>query len=214
MGRRKKEPRNVHREKIASVASELFLSKGISSTSMDDIAKKAGYSKATLYVYFENKEEIVSVLVLDSMKKLCNYISSALQHSKSTREKYDLICQELVQYQHEYPFYFKIALEKIDFDFENRDCFPEEKETVQIGEEINEMIQTFILSGIESGDLRNDIEILPTSFSCWGMLAGLIHFTANKKEYIQSAMGLTKEQFLQYGFDMVYHSISNKGEKP
>lgn len=24
---------------------------------MDDIAKAAGYSKATLYVYFENKEE-------------------------------------------------------------------------------------------------------------------------------------------------------------
>ena len=62
MGRRKKEPRSVHRENIASVASKLFAERGISSTSMDDIAKAAGYSKATLYVYFENKEEIVSIL--------------------------------------------------------------------------------------------------------------------------------------------------------
>ncbi len=70
MARRKKEPRSVHREKIASAASVLFMDKGIVATSMDDIAKAAGYSKATLYVYFENKEEIVGILVLDSMKKL------------------------------------------------------------------------------------------------------------------------------------------------
>ena len=53
MARRKKEPRSVHREKIASAASVLFMDKGIVATSMDDIAKAAGYSKATLYVYFE-----------------------------------------------------------------------------------------------------------------------------------------------------------------
>ena len=70
MGRRKKEPKSVHRENIASAASALFMEKGIAATSMDDIAKAAGYSKATLYVYFENKEEIVGILVLNSMKKL------------------------------------------------------------------------------------------------------------------------------------------------
>ncbi len=66
MARRKKEPKSVHREKIASAASVLFMERGIEATSMDDIAKAAGYSKATLYVYFENKEEIVGILVLDS----------------------------------------------------------------------------------------------------------------------------------------------------
>ena len=44
MARRKKEPKIVHREKIASAASALFMNKGIAATSMDDIAKAAGYS--------------------------------------------------------------------------------------------------------------------------------------------------------------------------
>lgn len=209
MGRRKREPRSVHRNNIASVASKLFMEKGILSTSMDDIAKAAGYSKATLYVYFENKEEIVSILVLDSMKKLCSYISVALQHQKSTRAKYDLICQELVKYQKEYPFYFKMTLEKININFENQDYFPEEKETFQIGEEINEMIKSLLVSGIENGDLRRDIDVIPTSFSCWGMLSGLIHFATNKEDYIQKVMKLSKNEFLQYGFNMIYESIAN-----
>ena len=54
MGRRKKEQRAVHRENIASAASVLFMENGITATSMSDIAEAAGYSKATLYVYFEN----------------------------------------------------------------------------------------------------------------------------------------------------------------
>ena len=210
MGRRKKEPRSVHRENIVSAASTLFMERGIAATSMDDIAKAAGYSKATLYVYFENKEEIVGILVLNSMKKLYDYISSALIQHKTTKARYDFICRGLVQYQEEFPFYFKMVLDKINIDFEGKDYLPEERETYQIGEEINEKIKTFLLSGMEKGDLRNDLDIMPAIFNFWGMLSGIIQLAANKEEYIKKSMGLSKIKFLEYGFSLVYHSIANK----
>ena len=210
MGRRKKEPRSVHRENIVSAASALFMEKGISATSMDDIAKAAGYSKATLYVYFENKEEIVGILVLNSMKKLNDYISSALAQHESTEERYHFICRGLVQYQEEFPFYFKMVLDKINIDFESRDYLPEEKETYQVGEEINEKIKNFLLSGMEKGDLRNDLDIMPAIFNFWGMLSGIIQLAANKEEYIKKSMGLSKIKFLEYGFSLVYRSIAAK----
>lgn len=211
MGRRKKEPRSVHREKIAAAASELFMKKGITATSMDDIAKTAGYSKATLYVYFENKEEIIGILVLDSMKKLYGYIASALERQETTKERYHYICRGLIQYQEEFPFYFKMVLDKINIDFENRDYLPEEKETYQIGEKINEKIKELIISGIEKGDLRGDLEIMPTIFNFWGMLSGIIQLAANKEEYIKKTIGLSKIQFLEYGFKMLYCSIESGG---
>lgn len=210
MGRRKKEPRSVHRENIASAAAALFMEKGIAAATMDDIAKASGYSKATLYVYFENKEEIVGILVLNSMKKLYGYISLALQQQETTRAKYDVICRGLVQYQEEFPFYFKMVLDKINIDLESCDCLPEEKETYQVGEEINEKIKSFLITGMEKGDLRGDLEIMPAIFNFWGMLSGIIQLAANKEEYIRSSMGLSKEQFLEYGFSMLYHSIAAK----
>ena len=210
MGRRKKEPRSVHRENVVSAASILFMEKGIAATSMDDIAKAAGYSKATLYVYFKNKEEIVSILVLNSMKKLYDYISSALAQHESTEARYNFICRGLVQYQEEFPFYFRMVLDKINIDFESHDNLPEEKETFQIGEEINEKIKHFLLSGMEKGDLRSDLEIIPAIFNFWGMLSGIIQLAANKEEYIIKSMGLSKKQFLDYGFFLVYHSITAK----
>ncbi len=210
MGRRKKEPRSAHREKIAAAASVLFMEKGIAATSMDDIAKAAGYSKATLYVYFKNKEEITGILVLDSMKKLYGYISSALEQQETTRTKYDLICNGLVRYQEEFPFYFKMVLDKININFESQDYLPEEKETYHIGEKINGKLKDFLISGIEKGDLRDNLEIMPAIFNFWGTLSGIIQLATNKEEYIKNLMGLSKSQFLEYGFNMLYCSISNQ----
>ena len=212
MGRRKKEPRSVHRANIAAAASALFAEKGAAATSMDEIAKAAGYSKATLYVYFANKDEIVSVLALESMRRLCACIASALEGERTTRGKYDLICQALARYQAEHPFYFQMTLETLNIHFDRPGHFPEDKETYQVGEEINAMIASLLRAGMAAGDLRSDLDVVPTAFSCWGMLAGLILLAANKEDYIQTAMGLSREGFLRQGFDRIYRSVEKEGK--
>lgn len=212
MARRKKELQSVHRKNISMVAEQLFMEKGIENTSMNDIAKASGYSKATLYVYFKNKEELIGFLVLESMKKLYDYINSALKQSDDTKERYKKICYALVNYQEEYPFYFKMLLETIKVDFETTNFLPEEKETFLVGEQINELLSDFLEGGIKKGDVRPEIEILPTIFSFWGMLAGLIQIAANKESYMEQSMGKNKMEFLLYGFELLYHSITVGGE--
>lgn len=213
MARRKKEPQNVHRKAISTVAEQLFMKKGIENTSMNDIAKESGYSKATLYVYFKNKEELVGILVLESMQKLYDYIRMALEQSDSTKERYREICQALVKYQEEYPFYFNMVLETINIDFESTHFLPEEKETFLIGEQINDLLANFLKNGIASGDIRSDMDIVPTIFSFWGMLSGLIQIATNKEAYIGQRMEKSKMEFLMYGFDMLYDSIANERRK-
>ena len=207
MARRKKELQSVHRKNIAIVAEQLFIKKGIENSSMNDIAKASGYSKASLYVYFKNKEELVGILVLESMQKLYDYINSALKQTNDSKERYKKICNALVKYQEEYPFYFKMVLETINIDFETTAFLPEEKETFLIGEQINNLLAVFLEAGIEKGDFRSDIEILPTIFSFWGMLSGLIQIANNKEPYIEQSMKKNKMEFLSYGFEILYHSI-------
>lgn len=208
VARRKKELQSVHRKNISTVAEQLFMKKGIENTSMNDIAKESGYSKATLYVYFKNKEELVGILVLESMQKLYDYISLALEQGSNTKERYIKICHALVRYQEEYPFYFNMALKTINIDFESTNFLPQEKETFLVGEQINELLALFFKSGINKGDLRSDIEILPTIFSFWGMLSGLIQIAVNKETYIAQCIKKDKNEFLQGGFNILYDSIA------
>ena len=47
------------KENIITKASELFLTLGFKSVTMDDIANEMGISKKTIYKYFNNKEILV-----------------------------------------------------------------------------------------------------------------------------------------------------------
>lgn len=57
------EEANAKRRQIVEGARAVFLSQGFDAASMNDIARAAGVSKGTLYVYFENKEELFEAIV-------------------------------------------------------------------------------------------------------------------------------------------------------
>ena len=210
MARRKKEPQSVHRKAIALVAQDLFLQKGIEHTSMDDIAKSSGYSKATLYVYFKSKEILVSYLVLQSMQTLYDFIYKALNDNDTCKARFFGICNSLYEYHKLYPLYFSLVHKTIRFDEKCDNFLPEEKETFEVGEKINAMVYAFIESGIKNGDFRSDLKIKPTIFTIWGMVSGLIELASNKEEYLKTILEVEKNDFLQNSFALVFDSIKTK----
>jgi AcrR family transcriptional regulator len=54
---------SAKRRQIVAGARDVFLSRGFDAASMGDIAKAAGVSKGTLYVYFKDKDELFSAIV-------------------------------------------------------------------------------------------------------------------------------------------------------
>ncbi len=63
-----KAPRNTRRKEdrpaqLLEAALELFAQKGYSATRAEEIAKRAGVSKGTLFLYFNSKEELFEAMV-------------------------------------------------------------------------------------------------------------------------------------------------------
>ena len=56
---------NAKRRQIMEGARAVFLARGFDAASMADIAKAAGVSKGTLYVYFKDKDELFTAIVHD-----------------------------------------------------------------------------------------------------------------------------------------------------
>jgi AcrR family transcriptional regulator len=54
---------SAKRRQIIEGARSMFLTQGFDAASMNDIARAAGVSKGTLYVYFDNKEELFEAIV-------------------------------------------------------------------------------------------------------------------------------------------------------
>ena len=60
----------VKRQQILAGARAVFLAKGYDGASMEGIAKAAGVSKGTLYVYFDSKEALFEALILEVRRGL------------------------------------------------------------------------------------------------------------------------------------------------
>lgn len=207
MGRRKRELADFHRESIIKIAETLFEKNGVENTTMNDIAREAEYSKATLYVYFKNKEEIVSCIILKSMKMLYDRIQTATHTGNDLLAKYYGICNELTTYCDDYPLYFQTVLQEINVDVDNEDTPPVFREIFELGEQINKLIGEYFADGIKQGVFRLDIKIPETVFIFWASLSGIILMAWKKQKYIEQAMNTTKQEFLKYSFDTLLNSI-------
>lgn len=207
MGRRKKQPPEIHRQQMASAAQTLFAAHGIAQVTMDDIAKAAKYSKATLYVYFASKEELLLYLTYQSMEMLLKSIEKAMV-TEGLRARYFAICYAVADYQAEYPFYFDIALKEIKINTVN----PTEmqQKTYMVGEQINDKIKMFLEQGIAEKSIRRDLEIYPTIFFLWASISGIILLARQKAKYIEQTMGLSVDSFLQKNFALLYDAIAMK----
>ena len=54
---------SAKRRQIIEGARTVFLAQGFDAASMNDIARAAGVSKGTLYVYFKSKEDLFEAIV-------------------------------------------------------------------------------------------------------------------------------------------------------
>jgi len=63
---------------ICAAALEVFAEKGFAAAKLDEIARRAGVSKGTLYLYFKDKEQLFRAVVRDSIAPNVAAITSAI----------------------------------------------------------------------------------------------------------------------------------------
>lgn len=117
---------------------------------MDDIARRAGISKKTLYQHFANKNEIVSESVVWYKTRICNNCEQEMKESANAVEAM-VRTQAIMDQMHKQTNPMII--------FELQKYFPEAFQLFRDGlmENDMEIIRQTILQGIEEGNYRKDI---------------------------------------------------------
>lgn len=89
------------RDLILDAALELFAARGVTSTSVDDIAEKAGIAKGSIYYNFGSKAKVVHALLSRHAMRLTAALAGAATHpgAKGRRE----ILGTLLAVMHEHP---------------------------------------------------------------------------------------------------------------
>jgi len=95
-----KNPKNAGKEpsrrrQVLAAARDAFLQFGFAKTSMDDIARRAGVSRALVYKTFKNKEEILSGMFEQLFEGRYESVEKVLAGRGSKREKLLRVCDVL-----------------------------------------------------------------------------------------------------------------------
>jgi AcrR family transcriptional regulator len=140
------------RKKIIHKASELFLTLGFKSVTMDDIANALGISKKTIYVHFNNKTKLVEAVTFTLFENICDGIDCiCLDANNPIEELYDI---KMFVMQH-------LKNEQASPIFQLKKYYPNIHDALKTRqfEKMHQSVSESLTKGIETKLFRSNIDI-------------------------------------------------------
>jgi len=67
-------------KELLAAALDLLIENGFAATRMEDVAKRAGVAKGTLYLYYSSKDELIKAVVRENTFPISNDIEAAINN--------------------------------------------------------------------------------------------------------------------------------------
>ncbi len=137
---------------LLAAALDLFVEKGFAATRAEEVAKRAGVSKGTLFLYFSSKEELFKAVVRDSISG--QYPEWRTEIDSFTGSTAELLHQSMVVWWSRYGATNASGISKLIMSEATN--FPElavfyQAEVVNPG---RELIRRILQRGVDSGEFR------------------------------------------------------------
>lgn len=154
-GRRQRE-KEQRKKEILDAAELLFFSRNYDDVSMDDIAREVELNKATLYLYFENKEALYAGIVLRGIAILKEKYTECMKKPVTGIAKVALMGLAYYEFSQEQPEYLRMI------HFYGTEQFSRENPcTAEIGKgygTCRQILREAIQEGIHDGTIRDDLD--------------------------------------------------------
>lgn len=188
---REKEQRSID---IINAAEKLFFSRGYDNVSMNDIANEVELSKATLYLYFKDKESLFFAIVLRGARILNSIYLERSRLDITGIEKIKAMGQGFGEFTSSYPDYFRMLCYSGSERFSYADNDDAKEITELISKNI-ELISKAFKEGMEDGTVRNDMNPLEMAIYLCATRLSILNLDSRWKMALE-ARGLSYDQFV------------------
>lgn len=150
-------------EAIFDATIQLVNEIGFAETSISKIAKKANVSAATIYIYHENKEDLLLKTYLKVKGKMSEKMFQGFDASKTVEERFDSIIRNYVQFIQNHKQYFLFMEQIMNSPLPQKWCL---EDTAGLFQPIFEMFDTGKVQGLfKQEDVRTLIvyAVLPVA---------------------------------------------------
>ncbi len=211
----KEQEKEQRRSYILDAAERQFFIGGYDNVSMDDIASEIGLNKATLYIYFKNKESLFFAIVLRGAKILNSMIKERIKNCRTGMEILDAIGIAYFEFVDKYPdysrayLYFRSGRFSID---ECEDLCADAKKIIEIRREEFIITCNAIRSGIDEGTMRPDLDPVEVTVFLTLIVKALSEMPSDFKRVLETK-GIAEHKFFEDVAGFVHLMLTNKCKK-
>ena len=196
-----------HRARILQAAEALFMEKSFPATTIADISAASGYSRRTLYAYYESKEEILRQIVKQGLEQLRQELQSAVESSESLERRSRAVFDAMLRYHRESPCSAQVVASTPARQLITPGGLPDSaKEILALGEGITKYLMDFLKAGQEQGFFRLTVrpELMVPLWD--NQAAGLAQLLQTKGAYY-AKLGVSERELTDYAYEQFMLSL-------
>jgi AcrR family transcriptional regulator len=204
---RREEEKEHRRAEIIDAAERLYAETGWDAVTMDRVAKSARLSRALIYVYFQDKNDLLLAIAERALADLrVRFVAAAAAHETGL-DKVQAIGRAYVLFQQQMPYRFDACSR---FHAHQAAGQPTDDACAAAGDAVIGVIVEALVKGQADGSIRRDIgNPAQVCVMLWAFTHGLIQIGTNKTQEI-ARLGIEASQLMEGSFSMLRYMLAAK----
>jgi TetR/AcrR family transcriptional regulator len=177
---RREDEKERRRGEILDAAEALYIDKGWEALTVDQVARSARLSRALVYVYFRDKEDLLFAIGERAMRLLLTRFTAALGTRPLGMDQIEAIGRAYIGYALEFPHYFDFC-SRFQSHSETTDAGSNEDACRLMGDQVLGTVVQAIGAGLSDGSVRSDIgDQRMFALTLWAFTHGIIQLAMIK----------------------------------
>jgi AcrR family transcriptional regulator len=204
---RRLEEKERRRAEIVDAAEAAGREMGLDALTMDDVARRARRSRALLYVYFQDRSDLMFGLAERAMNMLHGRFVEAAERHRTGLEQVSAIGRAYVAFSQEFPVLFD-ALARCELESPDpAQISPSEQACMLGGDRLQAVLVTSITAGVRDGSIRADVSSpMLMSVTLWGFMHGIIQLTSTKAHAL-AHHGVVPKDLVDHAINMITRDL-------
>lgn len=199
---RREEEKERRRAEILHAAEQLYAEKGWDALTVDQVARSARLSRALVYVYFKDKEDLLFAIGERAMRLLRDRFMAAAGGPSRGMDKVEAIGRAYMDYANEFPHYFDFC-SRFQAHVQAPDPGTNEGSCQRAGDEVMNVVVQAIDAGLRDGSIRSDIgEPVMLATTLWAFTHGVIQLAMTKSADL-GRNGIAVNDFGNYALQFI-----------
>ena len=168
---RRQQQKTELRRALLDAASELFLEAGLEGFSLRQVAERVGYSATTVYLYFENKDDLLFAVSLDGFEQFGQALQKAYESTPDPIDRIGAIGRAYITFGVQHPAHYRLMfMERGEFWLRKNPN--DQKPTIDsFGILIRAVDEAYAAGKVRAGDPMNLV------YTLWAGVHGLVALT-------------------------------------